>query len=43
MFGGIGMIDDEEIGFFLKRARTIEHSLGDVRYHENRYADLTGL
>ena len=43
MFGGIGMTDDEEIGFFLKRARTTEHILGDVRYHENRYADLLGL
>lgn len=43
MFGGIGMTDDEEIGFFLKRARTTEHMLGDVRYHENRYADLLGL
>lgn len=43
MFGGIGMTDDEEIGFFLKRARTTEHTLGDVRYHENRYAHLIGL
>lgn len=43
MHGGIGMTDDEEIGFFLKRARTAEHILGDVRYHENRCADLMGL
>ncbi|MBL4583157.1 MAG: acyl-CoA/acyl-ACP dehydrogenase [Pseudomonadales bacterium] len=41
--GGIGMTDDEEIGFFLKRARTTEHTLGDVRYHQNRYGDLLGL
>lgn len=43
MHGGIGMTDDEEIGFFLKRARTTEHTLGDVRYHQNRYGDLLGL
>lgn len=43
MFGGIGMTDEEEIGFFLKRARTTEHTLGDGRYHENRYAHLIGL
>lgn len=43
MFGGIGMTDDEEIGFFLKRARTTDHTLGDVRYHQNRYGDLIGL
>ena len=43
MHGGIGMTDEEEIGFFLKRARTTEHTLGDVRYHQNRYGDLLGL
>jgi len=40
MFGGIGMTDEEEIGFFLKRARVAQHTFGDDRYHRNRYARL---
>ncbi|MBV1882850.1 MAG: acyl-CoA/acyl-ACP dehydrogenase [Pseudomonadales bacterium] len=43
MHGGIGMTDEEEIGFFLKRARVAEHTLGDIRYHQNRYGDLIGI
>lgn len=43
MFGGIGMTDDEEIGFFLKRARVAEHTLGDQYYHLDRYASLHGF
>ncbi len=43
MHGGIGMTDEEEIGFFLKRARATEHTLGDVRYHQNRYGALIGV
>ena len=42
MFGGIGMTDDEEIGFFLKRARVIQHTLGDANFHLDRYASLKG-
>ena len=30
MFGGIGMTDDEEIGFFLKRARVAQKTFGDA-------------
>ena len=40
MHGGIGMTDEEEIGFFLKRARVAEHTLGDIRYHHNRFGEL---
>lgn len=40
MFGGIGMTDDEEIGFFLKRARVAQHTFGDSNYHLNRFARL---
>jgi alkylation response protein AidB-like acyl-CoA dehydrogenase len=43
MHGGIGMTDEEEIGFFLKRARTAELFLGDARYHRNRFAALQGF
>lgn len=40
MFGGIGMTDDEEIGFFLKRARVAQQTFGDYNYHLDRYARL---
>lgn len=43
MHGGIGMTDEEEIGFFIKRARVAEHTLGDIRYHQNRYGEMIGL
>jgi alkylation response protein AidB-like acyl-CoA dehydrogenase len=42
MHGGIGMTDEEEIGFFLKRAKTAELLLGDAIYHRNRFALLQG-
>jgi acyl-CoA dehydrogenase len=42
MFGGIGMTDEEEIGFFLKRARVAQQMLGDEHYHLQRYAGLRG-
>ena len=40
MHGGIGMTDEEEIGFFLKRARVAQHTFGDDRFHRDRYARL---
>ncbi|MDG1945040.1 MAG: acyl-CoA dehydrogenase family protein [Halioglobus sp.] len=42
MFGGIGMTDEEEIGFYLKRARVAQQLLGDENYHVQRYANLRG-
>jgi len=42
MFGGIGMTDDEDIGFYLKRARVAQQLLGDEHYHLQRYAMLRG-
>ena len=42
MFGGIGMTDEEEIGFYLKRARVAQQLLGDEHYHVQRYANLRG-
>ena len=38
--GGIGMTDEHEIGFFLKRARVAELLYGDSAFHKNRYALL---
>lgn len=43
MHGGIGMTDEEEIGFFLKRARVAQQLFGDASFHRARYADLVGL
>jgi len=42
MHGGIGMTDEHEIGFFLKRARAAELTLGDATYHRSRFARLSG-
>lgn len=42
MHGGIGMTDEHNIGFFLKRARALEHLFGSGAWHRNRYAKLQG-
>ncbi|MBN7798888.1 acyl-CoA dehydrogenase family protein [Parahaliea mediterranea] len=42
MHGGIGVTDELEIGFFLKRARVAMQLLGDTGYHKDRYASLCG-
>jgi acyl-CoA dehydrogenase len=41
MHGGIGMTDEHEIGFFLKRARVAQHTFGDYNYHLDRFALLS--
>ena len=42
MHGGIGMTDEHEIGFFIKRARVAQHTFGDYNYHLDRFAQLSG-
>jgi alkylation response protein AidB-like acyl-CoA dehydrogenase len=42
MHGGIGVTDELEIGFFLKRARVAMQLLGDAGFHKDRYATLSG-
>ena len=42
MHGGIGMTDEHDIGFFLKRARTAEMTFGDAAWHRRRYAEIKG-
>jgi alkylation response protein AidB-like acyl-CoA dehydrogenase len=42
MHGGIGMTDEHEIGFYLKRARVAELSFGDAAFHRDRWARLSG-
>ncbi len=42
MHGGIGVTDELEIGFFLKRARVTVQVFGDTGFHKDRYATLCG-
>ena len=42
MHGGIGMTDEYEIGFFLKRSRVCEHTLGGSAFHRDRYGVIQG-
>jgi alkylation response protein AidB-like acyl-CoA dehydrogenase len=42
MHGGIGVTDDFDIGFFLKRCRVLESLYGDRYFHLDRYARLRG-
>lgn len=42
MHGGIGVTDEIDIGFFLKRARVTEMMLGAAPHHRDRFARLSG-
>lgn len=41
-FGGVGMTDEYDIGFYMKRARAAELTFGDAAYHRDRWAQLRG-
>jgi alkylation response protein AidB-like acyl-CoA dehydrogenase len=43
MHGGIGMTDEHDIGFFLKRAKAAELTFGDAAWHRGRFAALRGI
>lgn len=43
MHGGIGMTDEYDIGFFIKRARVAQHTFGDYNHHLDRFALLNGF
>ena len=43
MHGGIGMTDEFDAGFYLKRARALEASYGNRAFHRDRYARLRGF
>ena len=43
MHGGIGVTDEYDIGFFLKRARVAEQIFGSAKFHTERYANLSGF
>lgn len=42
MHGGIGMTDEHDAGFYLKRARVAEMTFGDAAWHRERWAQLQG-
>ena len=41
MHGGVGVTDEFDIGFFLKRSRVAEQIFGSSNFHLNRYAILS--
>lgn len=40
--GGIGVTDEFDLGFYLKRARAASQTLGDADFHRERWAELRG-
>lgn len=43
MHGGIGMTDEFDVGFYIKRARVAQQFLGDAAFHRDRYASLSAF
>ena len=42
LHGGIGVTDELEIGFFLKRASVTQQAFGNSAYHRARFATISG-
>ncbi len=42
MFGGVGMTDEYDVGFYMKRSRVAEMTFGDAAWHRERWARLGG-
>jgi alkylation response protein AidB-like acyl-CoA dehydrogenase len=42
MHGGMGMTDEFDIGFFMKRARVLQELFGDANFHLNQLAQMRG-
>ncbi|NNL90433.1 MAG: acyl-CoA/acyl-ACP dehydrogenase [Marinicaulis sp.] len=42
MHGGIGMTDEFDVGFYMKRIRVAQEMFGDVGFHADRIAALRG-
>jgi alkylation response protein AidB-like acyl-CoA dehydrogenase len=40
IFAGVGMTDEYDIGFYMKRARVSELTFGDAAFHRDRWARL---
>ncbi|MBP7659325.1 MAG: acyl-CoA/acyl-ACP dehydrogenase [Burkholderiaceae bacterium] len=43
LHGGIGMTDEYDVGFYLKRARVLESAWGSSTYLRSRFATLAGF
>jgi len=42
MHGGIGVTDDSNIGFYLKKARVVQKIFGDYNFHLDKLAKIKG-
>ena len=42
MHGGIGMTDEYDIGLYMKRDRALAEFMGDLYYHADRVAKMSG-
>ncbi|NVJ98270.1 MAG: acyl-CoA dehydrogenase family protein [Alphaproteobacteria bacterium] len=42
MHGGMGVTDEFDLGFYIKRARVLQHMYGDFNYHADRFAACSG-
>ena len=42
MHGGIGMTDEFDLGFYIKRARALQNLYGGYNFHTDRFATLNG-
>jgi len=43
MHGGIGMTDEFDMGFYIKRARVAQQTFGGYSYQLDRFASLNGF
>ena len=43
MHGGIGVTDEYDLGFYIKRSRVAEQIFGSSAFHSERYANLSGF
>ncbi len=43
MHGGVGMTDEYDIGFYMKRIRAAQEMFGDAAFHAERFARLRGF
>ena len=42
MHGGVGVTDECNVGFYLKRARVAEVTFGNAAFHRARWASVNG-
>lgn len=43
LHGGIGMTDDHDAGFYIRRSRVLEAAWGNAAYHRDRFGQLIGI